>query len=126
MEKRIVRPAGGPPAKGPYSPAVIAGDFVFLSGQIPVDWETGEVSRGDIGEQAELVFKNIGFLLEQAGSSFSNVVKATVYLADMRDFGKLNEVYARYFGPDFPARTCIQAARLPLDVKIEVEVIAHK
>ena len=128
MEKRIVRPAGSPPAKGPYSPGVIAGDFVFLSGQIPVDpaGGRGEINRGDIAEQAKLVFQNITFLLEEAGSSLANVVKTTVYLADIADFGKVNEIYATYFGPDFPARTCIQAAKLPLDVRIEVEVIAHR
>jgi 2-iminobutanoate/2-iminopropanoate deaminase len=125
MDKRVVRPEGGPPAKGPYSPAVIAGDFVFLSGQIPIDSE-GKVSQGDIAEQAHQVFQNIKFLLEHAGSSLAKVVKATVYLADMADFGKVNEIYATYFGPDFPARTCIQVAKLPLDVKIEVEVIAHR
>ena len=126
MEKHVVRPAGGPPAKGPYSPAVIAGDMVFLSGQIPVDRETGEISHGDIAEQAELVFQNIKLLLEEAGSSLSRVIKTTVYLADIADFGKVNEIYATYFGPGFPARTCIQAGKLPLDVKIEVEVIAHR
>ncbi len=126
MEKRVVRPEGGPPAKGPYSPAVIVSDLVFLSGQIPIDPETGELNRGDIAEQAELVFQNIKFLLEAAGSSLLKVVKTTVYLADIADFGAVNEVYARHFGPDFPARTCIQAAKLPLDVKIEVEVIAHR
>jgi len=126
MEKRVVRPEGGPPAKGPYSPAVILGDIVFLSGQIPIDRETGEINRGDIAEQAEIVFQNIEFLLKEAGSSLSKVVKTTVYLADIADFGKVNDVYADYFGPDFPARTCIQVAKLPLDVKIEVEVIAHR
>ena len=125
MEKRIVCPEEGPPAKGPYSPAVIAGDFVFLSGQIPIDRE-GKVSQGDIAAQAHLVFQNIKFLVEEAGSSLSKVVKTTVYLADMGDFSKVNEIYATYFGPDFPARTCIQVSKLPLDVKIEVEVIAHK
>lgn len=125
MEKHVVRPEGGPAAKGPYSPAVIVGDFVFLSGQIPIDRD-GKVSQGDIAEQAHQVFQNIRFLLEKAGSSLSKVIKTTVYLADMADFGKVNEIYATYFGPDFPARTCIQAAKLPFDVKIEVEVIAHK
>ncbi len=126
MEKRVVRPEGGPPAKGPYSPAVIVGDLVFLSGQIPIDGKTGEINRGDIAEQAELVFQNIKFLLEEAGSSLAKVVKTTVYLADIADFGAVNEVYARRFGPDFPARTCIEVAKLPLDVKIEVEAIAHR
>jgi len=126
MEKRIVRPKGGPPAKGPYSPAVIAGDFVFLSGQIPIDRETGEVNRGDISEQAEIVFQNIKFLLDEAGSSLARVIKTTVYLADMADFAKVNEIYARYFGPDFPARTCIQVSKLPLDARMELEVMAHK
>ena len=125
MEKRVVRPEGGPPAKGPYSPAVIAGDFLFLSGQIPID-PAGKVSQGDIAEQAHLIFQNIKYLLEKAGSSLTKVVKTTVYLADMSDFARVNEIYATYFGPDFPARTCIQVARLPLDVKIEVEVIAYK
>ncbi|NQT84894.1 deaminase, partial [bacterium] len=99
---------------------------VFLSGQIPIARETGEINRGDIAEQAEIVFQNIEFLLKEAGSSLSKVVKTTVYLADIADFGKVNDVYADYFGPDFPARTCIQVAKLPLDVKIEVEVIAHR
>lgn len=125
MEKRVVRPEGGPPAKGPYSPAVVVGDFVFLSGQIPID-PAGKISQGDTAEQAHLVFQNIKYLLEKAGSSPTKVVKTTVYLADMGDFAQVNEIYATYFGPDFPARTCIQVARLPLDVKIEVEVIAHK
>ena len=108
------------------APAVIVGDLVFLSGQIPIDGKSGELNRGDIAEQAELVFQNIKSLLEAAGSSLSKVVKTTVYLADIADFGAVNEVYARHFGPDFPARTCIQAAKLPLEVKIEVEVIAHR
>jgi 2-iminobutanoate/2-iminopropanoate deaminase len=125
MDKRVVRPEGGPPAKGPYSPAVIAGDFVFLSGQIPIDRE-GKVSQGGIADQAHQVFQNIKFLLEEAGSSLTKVIKTTVYLADMADFGKANEIYATYFGPDFPARTCIQVSKLPLDVRIEVEVLAHK
>jgi 2-iminobutanoate/2-iminopropanoate deaminase len=126
MDKRVVRPAGGPPAKGPYSPAVVAGDMVFLSGQIPIDPKTGEISRKNVAEQAELVFENIKFLLEKAGSSLLKVVKTTVYLADMGDFAEVNEIYARYFGPEFPARTCIQAGKLPLDARIEVEVIAHR
>jgi 2-iminobutanoate/2-iminopropanoate deaminase len=126
MAKRIVRPDAGPPAKGPYSPAVIAGDLVFLSGQIPLNPATGEIDRGDIADQARLVFENISVLLEAAGTSLSQVVKTTIYLTDIADFGKVNEVYAGYFGPDFPARTCIQAANLPLGAKIEVEVIAHK
>lgn len=125
MEKRVVRPEGGPPAKGPYSPAVIAGDFVFLSGQIPIDRE-GKVSQGDIAEQAHLIFQNIKYLLEKAGSSLTKVIKTTVYLADLSHFARVNEIYATYFGPDFPARTCIQVASLPLDVKIEVEVLAHR
>lgn len=125
MQKRVVRPEGGPPAKGPYSPAVVVGDFVFLSGQIPID-PAGKISHGDTAEQAHLVYQNIKYLLEKAGSSLTKVVKTTVYLADMGDFAQVNEIYATYFGPDFPARTCIQVAKLPLDVKIEVEVIAHK
>lgn len=126
MQKKAISPAGGPPPKGPYSPAIAWGDLVFVSGQGAVDPATGNVVPGDVLKQLEVVMKNIKTILEAAGSSLDKVLKTNVYLADMNDFQRMNEAYRGYFGPVFPARTTIQAARLPLDLKIEIEVIAHK
>lgn len=113
-----------PLAIGPYSQAITAHGFVFLSGQIPLNPETMQVVEGDITVQTHRVFENIHAVLTAAGSSFEQVVKTTVFLADMNDFGAMNEVYARYFGEHRPARSTVQAARLPRDVRVEIEVIA--
>lgn len=125
-QKNAVSPAGGPPPKGPYSPAIVYGDLVFVSGQGAVDPATGNVVSGDVLQELELVVKNIRTILEAAGSSMENILKANVYLADMNDFQRMNEAYRGYFGPVFPARTTIQAGKLPLGLKVEIEVIAHK
>jgi 2-iminobutanoate/2-iminopropanoate deaminase len=114
----------GPKAIGPYSQAVRANGFVFVSGQIALDPRTQELVSGDIATQTERVLKNVKGILQAAGSSLENVVRTTVFLADMSDFAAMNQVYARYFPQDFPARSTVQAARLPRDVRVEIDVIA--
>ena len=112
------------PAKGPYSHAVKAGGFVFVSGMGPVDPKTGEVRLGEIEEQVRLTLNNVRAVLEDAGASLPSVVKTTVYLREMNDFPRMNAVYAEYFGDAKPARTTIQAARLPLDIGVEIDAVA--
>lgn len=112
-----------PAAIGPYSQGIIAGDFFFASGQIPINPATGNVEGNDITEQAELVMKNIGGLLEAAGLGYGQVVKTTCFLADMNDFAAFNEVYAKYF-TEKPARSCVAVKTLPKNVLCEVEVTA--
>lgn len=113
-----------PAAIGPYSQGIIANGFLFASGQIPIHPETGELETGDITAQAELVCKNVGALLEAAGTDYTRVVKTTCFLADMGDFGAFNEVYAKYFS-EKPARSCVAVRTLPKSVLCEVEVIAE-
>lgn len=122
--KKAINTGKAPKAIGPYSQAIMANGFIFVSGQIPIDPEKGEIVGKDIEEQAHQVLKNIKAILEEAGSSMAEVVKATVYLADMNDFARMNSVYAQYFPEPYPARAAFQVARLPRDVKIEIEVIA--
>lgn len=124
MEKVSITSSKAPKAIGPYSIGIKAGKFIFLSGQIPIDPETGELVTGPIEAQAERVLLNIKGILEENGLSMDNVVKATVFLADMNDFQKMNEVYSKFFKAPYPARSAVQVARLPRDVKIEIEVIA--
>lgn len=124
MEKIAILSSKAPKAIGPYSIGIKAGKFIFLSGQIPIDPATGELVSGPTEEQAERVLMNIKGILEENGLSMDNIVKATVFLADMNDFPKMNEVYSRFFNSPFPARSAVQVARLPRDVKIEIEVIA--
>jgi 2-iminobutanoate/2-iminopropanoate deaminase len=114
----------GPKAIGPYSQAVRANGFIFVSGQIALDPRTQELVSGDIRTQTERVLENVQGILQAAGSSLENVVRTTVFLVDMNDFAAMNEVYARYFRQDFPARSTVQAARLPRDVRVEIDVIA--
>ena len=115
-----------PKAIGPYSQAVKAGDFLFVSGQIPADPHTGEIVAGGVVEQANRVFQSMGAILKEAGADFDKVVKTTVLLKSMDDFGAVNEVYAKYFnGEVLPARAAFQVAKLPKDVMIEVEAIAY-
>lgn len=114
-----------PAAIGPYSQAIRAGDFLFVSGQIPFDPATGTLVEGDVAAQTHRVLQNLGAILEAAGASFQHVVKTTVYLADMSEFGSMNEVYGGYFPASPPARATIQAARLPRDVRVEIELVAY-
>ena len=122
MLKTIYTPKA-PAAIGPYSQAVVCGDMLFTSGQIPVNPETGEIVGETISEQAEQVMKNIGAVLEEAGTNFENAVKTTCFLADMGDFQVFNEIYAKYF-VNKPARSCVAVKTLPKNVLCEVEVIA--
>ncbi|RMG01957.1 MAG: RidA family protein [Acidobacteria bacterium] len=122
--KQVISTEKAPSAIGPYSQAIRIGNLVFCSGQIPIDPETGEFVSGGIKEQTEQVLKNLTAVLESAGATLQNVVKTTVFLADMNDFAAMNEVYARFFSDNKPARSTVQAARLPRDAKVEIECIA--
>jgi 2-iminobutanoate/2-iminopropanoate deaminase len=113
-----------PQAIGPYSQAIKANGFIFASGQIPLDPATMRIVEGGIEEQTGRVLENLKAVLEAAGSSLDRVVKATVYLADMGEFAAMNEIYAKYFGATKPARATVQVARLPRDVKVEIDVVA--
>jgi len=122
--KQIITTENAPQAIGPYSQAVVANGFVFASGQIPIDPATAQFVEGGIVEQTEQVLRNISNLLEAAGTSLARVVKTTVFLADMNDFAAMNETYARFFGSEPPARSTVQAARLPRNARVEIEVVA--
>lgn len=122
--KRVVSTGDAPQAIGPYSQAIVAGGLVFASGQIPIDPRTGEFVEGGVAEQTEQVLRNLSALLEAAGSGLGRVVKTTVFLADMNDFAAMNEVYSRYFKTEPPARSTVQAARLPRDARVEIDAVA--
>lgn len=126
MPREIIKTKRAPAAVGAYSQAVRAGDFVFVSGQIPLNPETGEVVFADIQQQTERVLVNIRNILAEAGMGLEDVVKTTVYLELMDDLSRVNEVYARFFGEDPPARAAVEVARLPKDVAIEIEAVAFK
>ena len=123
--REAISTSEAPAAIGPYSQAIRAGDLVFVSGQIPLDPSSGQLVDGGITEQTHRVLKNLDAILRAAGTSFSHVVKTTVYLSDMTDFATVNAIYAEYFPAPAPARATVQAARLPRDVKVEIDVIAH-
>ena len=123
MRKHVTSP-DAPRVIGPYSQGVLAGGFMFLSGQIPLDPRTNELVVGDIEVQTEQVLKNLMAVLKEAKMGAENVVKTTVFLTDLKDFAKMNEVYARYLGKEPPARSTIEAAGLPRGVKVEIDVIA--
>lgn len=124
--KHVVKTDKAPQAIGPYSQAIEVNGMVYTSGVVPIDPVTGSVVEGDIKVQAVRVFESMKALLEAAGSSCDDVVKTTVFIKDMNDFAALNEIYADYFTGDFPARSCVEVARLPKDVLIEMEAIALK
>ena len=120
----VISTNDAPGAIGPYSQAIKTGGLVFCSGQIPIDIATGEFVEGGVAEQTDQVLKNLGAVLKAAGTSLENVVKTTVFLADMNDFGAMNEVYGKYFSSNKPARATVQAARLPRDARVEIECVA--
>ena len=122
--KELIVTDSGPKAIGPYSQAVRANGFIFVSGQIALDPRTQELVPGDITQQTERVIENLKGILQAAGSSLDKVVRTTVFLADMNEFGAMNQTYSKYFRQDFPARSTVQAARLPRDVRVEIDVIA--
>lgn len=124
MNREVVSSEKAPKAIGPYSQAIKAGNFVFCSGQIPFNPDTGELILGSITDQTRQVLANLKSVLEAAGTTMENVVKATVFLEDLDDFGEMNSEYSRWFSGEPPARAAVQVARLPKDVGIEIEVIA--
>jgi 2-iminobutanoate/2-iminopropanoate deaminase len=122
--KQAVSSPEAPKAIGPYSQAVRAGQLLFVSGQVPLDPATGQIVSGDIAAQTRRVFDNLGAVLTAGGRSFADVVRTTVFLADMNDFAIVNEVYGTYFSEPYPARATVQVARLPKDARVEIDVIA--
>lgn len=123
--KKAISTDKAPAAIGPYSQAIEVNGLIFTSGVIPVDPATGEIAQG-VEAQADQAIKNLSNLLEASGSSTENVIKTTVFIKDMNDFTKINEIYAKYFTGTYPARSCVEVARLPKDVLIEIEAIALK
>lgn len=124
MKSSPIFAAKAPAAVGPYSHGYKCGNMVFTSGQLPLDPETGAFVKGGVAEQTRKSLENVRVVLEAAGSCIANIVKTTVYINDMNDFGKMNEVYASFFPTNPPARTCIEVARLPKDALVEVEAVA--
>src|SRR5437870_9594392 len=126
MANQIVATEKAPKAIGPYSQAVVAGDFVFTSGQIPLDPATQQMVTGDIRAQTERVMENLGAVLAAAGTGFENVVKATIFVADLGDFATVNEIYGKRFPKSPPARSTVQVAALPRGARVEIELIARR
>lgn len=124
--KKIISTPKAPAAIGPYSQAIEANGMVFTSGVIPINPATGELVTGTVEEQAEQAIGNLAALLKESGADLEHVIKTTVFIKNMEDFSKINEIYAKYFTKDFPARSCVEVARLPKDVLIEIEAIAVK
>ena len=124
MTKVIIATENAPKAIGPYSQAVSYNGVLYCSGQIPLDPASGSIVEGDVTAQTERVLENLKAVLEAAGSSMEKVLKTTVFIKDMTEFGKINEVYARYFGASLPARATVEVARLPRDARVEIEAIA--
>jgi len=123
--KTIIKPAKSAPAVGPYNHAVRIENLLFCAGQIPIDPATGNLVPGDIKAQADRVLQNVKAILDDQKLTFANVVKSTVYMTNLADFAGMNEVYAKYFTADFPARSTVQVAALPKGASVEIEVIAH-
>lgn len=124
-KKIVIKPAKSAPAVGPYNHAIRIGDLLFCAGQIPLDPATGNLVAGDIKAQTQRVLENIRAILDDQGLSFANVVKSTVFMTNLADFAAMNEIYAKYFTTDFPARSTIQVAGLPKGAVVEIEVVAH-
>ena len=124
-KKTVIKPAKSAPAVGPYNHAVRVGDLLFCAGQIPIDPATGNLVSGGIQAQTDRVLQNVKAILDDQGLSFAHVVKSTVFLTNLEDFAGMNEVYAKAFTDDFPARSTIQVAALPKGASVEIEVVAH-
>ncbi len=125
MTKTVIKPAKSPTAVGPYNHAVRVGDLLFCAGQIPISPADGNLVPGDIKAQTERVLENVKAILDDQGLTFANVVKSTVFMVNLADFAAMNEVYAKYFTSNFPARSTIQVAALPKGASVEIEVVAH-
>jgi len=125
LHKQIIATTDAPQAIGPYSQGVRAGDLVFLSGQIPLDPTTGTMVTGDAAQQTKQVMENLGAVLRASGATFAQVVRATIYLVDLGDFAKVNEVYGSYFSTEPPARATVQVAALPRGASVEIDMIAY-
>lgn len=122
--KETVRSEMAPPAIGPYSQAVKAGGFLFISGQIPIDPDTNQIVEGDAAVQTDRVLRSIRGILDDSGATLQDVVRTTIYLTDIQDFAKVNEVYARYFPTEPPARVTVEVSNLPKNVRVEIDAIA--
>lgn len=125
MPKSVVQTTAAPAAIGPYSQAVRAGNLLFVSGQIPLDPASGQLAATDVEGQTKRVLENMRAILKAGQTDFKDVVKTTIFLKDMNDFQKVNEVYGQFFAPPYPARATVEVARLPRDVRVEIECIAH-
>ena len=126
MSKKIVYSEKAPAPIGPYSQAVQAGNFLFLSGQIAIDQSSGNLVTENIEAETKQVLSNVQYVLEQAGYGFEDIVKTSIFLKDMNNFGAVNQVYGSYFSSDFPARETVEVSRLPKDVNVEISVVAYK
>ncbi len=124
MTNEYLHTSNAPAAVGPYSQAVKSGNILFVSGQMPVDPASGEIVAGDPAVKTTQCMKNVLAILEQAGLTADNIIKATIFLTDMNDFGQVNDAYADFFKDNFPARSCVEVSRLPKDVTVEIEVVA--
>lgn len=124
MEKKIINTSNAPAAIGPYSQGVKVGNLVYTSGQLPINPETKELIKDDVKKAAEMCLENAKAILEEAGTSLDKVIKSLVFVKDMNDFAAINEVYGKYFTENFPARSCVEVAKLPLDAPVEMEFIA--
>ncbi|KYH34498.1 2-iminobutanoate/2-iminopropanoate deaminase [Clostridium tepidiprofundi DSM 19306] len=124
MEKQIIKTGNAPAAIGPYSQGVKIGNLVYTSGQLPIDPSTGELVNDDVKKAAEASLNNVKAILEEAGTSLDKVIKTLVFVKDMNDFAAINEVYSKFFTENYPARSCVQVAKLPKDALVEIEAIA--
>ncbi len=124
MDKKIINTKNAPAPIGPYNQAVAANNTLYISGQIPANPSTGEIVNGSIEEETHMVMKNLKAILNEAGLDFQNILKTSIFISDMNNFSKINEVYGSYFTSDYPARETVQVARLPKDVNVEISAIA--
>lgn len=124
MKKQIINTKNAPAPIGPYNQATRSGDILLISGQIPADPTTGAIVNSSIEDETHLVMKNLGAILKEAGLGFENILKTSIFISDMNNFSRINEVYGSYFTGEYPARECVEVARLPKDVNVEISAIA--